>query len=292
MLLSVTPKGRNAYQYLMIQINIKKSLFLFGLIMVIGIIQAQKKDKLYTSLAEALKTPTQVTMLSLKGQGLKTLPIDIEKLSNVEVLDLSYNTFATVPVQIFKLPKLKILYLNNNALASLPDMSGLHSLTMLRLDANPFTNPLADLKKVSTISTLTTLNFSANKVSAFPDELLKLTNLVDLDLGFGAIKTLPTNIDKLQNLKRLVLIKNPITSFPSGFFNLPKLENLDLSYCDFKVLQPEFTKLHLNVIDVSYNKNLIEIPAIQGMRYANVKNTKVDIEKLKWTLGESCMIMM
>jgi hypothetical protein len=42
---------------------------------------------------------------------------------------------------------------------------------------------------------------------------------------------------------------------------------------------------------VSYNKNLTTIPAIKDLRYANVKNTKVDIDKLKWALGEGCMIL-
>lgn len=269
-----------------------KLFFISALIFIACTMQAQKKDKLYTSIDQALTEPDKATMLSLKGQNLKTLPESIEKLSNIEVLDLSYNSFTNMPPQIFKLSKLKILYLNNNALISLPDLSELKALTILRLDVNPFTNPLAELKKVAVLSNLTTLNFSANKISAFPEELLKLTNLADLDLGYGTIKVLPAGIDKLKNLKRLVLTKNLLTSFPSAFFNLSKLENLDLSYCDFKVLQSEFVNLHLTVIDVSYNKNLTVIPAMKGMRYANVKNTKVDIEKLKWTLGESCMILM
>jgi len=269
-----------------------KIFFIATLILLSCSTQAQKKDKLYTSIEQALAEPAKATMLSLKGQNLKTLPASIEKLSNIEVLDLSYNSFTTVPSEIFKLPKLKILYLNNNALASLPDLSALKGLTILRLDVNPFTNPVAELKKVAVLSNLSTLNFSANKLSVFPEELLKLSNLSDLDLGYGTIKTLPAGIDKLKNLKRLVLTKNLITSFPPAFFNLPKLENLDLSYCDFKVLQPEFVNLHLSVIDVSYNKSLTVIPPIKDMRYANVKNTKVDIEKLKWSLGETCMILM
>jgi leucine-rich repeat protein SHOC2 len=174
-----------------------------------------------------------------------------------------------VPPQIFKLPKLKVL----------------------RLDANPFISPVAELKKLSAITTLSSLNFSANKVSDFPGELLKLTNLCELDLGYGTIKNLPADIDKLKSLKRLVLTKNLITSFPPAFFKLPNLENLDLSYNDFKTLQPEFTNLGLRALDVSFNRSLSTIPAIKDMRYINVKSTKTDIEKLKWSLGEGCMIM-
>ena len=115
--------------------------------------------------------------------------------------------------------------------------------------------------------------------------------LADLDLGYGSIKTLPDSINKLKNLKRLVLTKNLITSFPPSFFKLVKLVNLDLSYCDFKVLQPEFVNLELDVLDVSYNKNLTTIPPIKGIRYVNVKSTKVNIEKLKTDLGEGSLIM-
>lgn len=252
---------------------------------------AQKKEKTYITIEQALKDPTHVVILNLKGQGIKALPDDIIKLVNLEQLDLSYNSFTSIPPQVFRLPKLKVLCMNNNAIASLPDMAALHALISLRLDVNPFTNPVAELKKVAVLNNLSSLNFSANKVTAFPDELLKMTNLSELDLGYGSIKTLPATIDKLQNLKRLVLTKNLITSFPPAFFKLPKLENLDLSYNDFKILQPEFVNLHLNVLDISFNKSLSAIPPIKDIRYANVKNTKVDVEKLKWALGEGCMIM-
>jgi Leucine-rich repeat (LRR) protein len=91
---------------------------------------AQKKDKVYTSIEQALKEPASVKSLNLKGQSLKVLPADLIKLTNLEQLDLSYNSFTTLPVLLFKLPKLKVLDLNNNALATLPaDMSGFHQLT-------------------------------------------------------------------------------------------------------------------------------------------------------------------
>jgi leucine-rich repeat protein SHOC2 len=252
---------------------------------------AQTKGKTYTSIAQALASPASVTALNLKGQNLKTLP-DISKLVNLESLDLSYNAFTTIPAQLSKLPKLKILNLNNNAFTTLPaNLSPLHNITTLRLDANPFAAPVAELKKLSVLTSLTTLNFSANKVSAFPDELLKMTGLTDLDLGYGTIKTLPADIDKLKNLKRLVLTKNLITAFPAAFFKLPRLANLDLSYCDFKALQPEFVNLPLDVLDVSYNKNLTTIPNIKGLRYINIKNTKIDVEKLKWIQNEGTIIL-
>jgi leucine-rich repeat protein SHOC2 len=268
----------------------RKLLYFTIFIFIICHVQAQKKDKTYTSLEQALKEPAQVTVLNLKGQGLKTLP-DLNSFVNLEQLDLSYNAFTTFPTQVFKLPKLKILYLNNNAISALPDMSALHGLMKLRLDVNPFTNPVTELKKLAVMTSLSSLNFSANKVTAFPEELLKLANLSELDLGYGTIKTLPATIDKLKNLRRLVLTKNLITSFPLAFFKLPKLENLDLSYNDFKSLQSEFATLNLNVLDVSYNKSLTAIPAIKDLRFANIKSTKVDIEKLKWALGEGCTIL-
>jgi Leucine-rich repeat (LRR) protein len=266
----------------------------FGLVIMLFLfclVQAQKKDKTYLSIEQALKDPTHVVILNLKGQSIRVLPDDIIKLVNLEHLDLSYNSFTSVPPQVFRLPKLRVLNLNNNVITELPNMAPLHALTTLRLDVNPFTNPVAELKKVAAINSLTSLNFSANKLNAFPDELLGMVNLSELDLGYGGIKTLPANIDKLQNLRRLVLTKNLITTFPAAFFKLPKLENLDLSYNDFKTLQPEFVNLHLNVLDISFNKSLTAIPPIKDIRYANVKSTKVDVEKLKWALGEGCMIM-
>lgn len=253
---------------------------------------AESKGKTCKSIEDALQNHSTVTCLELRGQGLKTLP-DLTSLINLEKIDLTGNAFSAIPTQLYALPKLKVLLLSSNALSTLPtDMSGFKALVQLRIDNNPFLNPVAELKKVVSIPTLTSLNFSANKVTVFPIELLKLSNLTELDLGFGAIKTLPTDIDKLKNLKRLVLSKNAITNFPPTFFKLNKLENLDLSYNDFRILQPEFEKLSLDVLDVSYNKNLAALPTLKGMRYVNIKSTKLNAEKLKWSLGEGCTILM
>ena len=271
----------------------RKVVFILALLLPFLTGYTQSKGKTYTSMAQALVNPSAVTSLSLKGQSLKVLSADIEKLTNLQILDLSYNAFTAVPPQVFKLKKLKTLYINNNALTALPiDMSGFASLTSLRLDYNPFANPLAELKKTSTILTLSELNFSANKVNAFPVELLKLSHLSDLDLGYGSIKELPKDIDKLTNLKRLVLTKNAITTFPASFFKLSKLQNLDLSYNGFTKLQEDFVNLPLDVLDISYNKTLTYIPAMKGLRYVNIKSTKLDADKLKWALGESSIIMM
>jgi Leucine-rich repeat (LRR) protein len=272
----------------------KRILPFIALVIVSAFVYAhvQTKGKSCTSIQQALQSPAAVTALELKGQGLSNLP-DLSALVNVERVDLSYNSFTTIPPQLYKLPKLKVLLLNNNAITALPaDIAGLKAITNLRLDANPFVNPTNELKKLAVLSTLVNLNFSANKVTAFPTELLNLTQLADLDLGYGSIKTLPADIDKLTNLKRLVLTKNVIVSFPPAFFTMPKLENLDLSYNNFTSLQPEFEKMNLDVLDVSYNKNLATLPAIKGMRYINVKSTKINMDKLKWSVGESCIVLM
>ena len=271
----------------------RKVLYIFALLLLSRLGYSLPGDKLATNMTQALADPTSVTMLSLKGQGIKSLPADIEKLTNLELLDLSYNSFTIVPPCILKLKNLKILYLNNNALVSLPsDISALSSLAVLRLDYNPFASPATELKKVCAITTLSELNFSANHLNAFPAELLNLSRLTYLDLGYGTIKELPQDIDKLASLKRLVLTKNLMSDFPAAFFKLSNLKNIDISYNSFIRLQDDFVTLSLESMDVSYNKDLISIPVIKGLRYINVKKTKLDIEKLKWDLGEGSMIMM
>lgn len=73
---------------------------------------------------------------------------------------------------------------------------------------------------------------------------------------------------------------------------MASLNNLDLSYNNFTKLQDEFSQLSLDVLDISFNKNLTAIPAIQGLRYINIKSTHLDSEKLKTALGEGSMILM
>lgn len=79
------------------------------------------RQKTYYSLSEALQSPEQVYKLSLSDNQLKTLPADIGRLRNLQVLNLSQNKLRTLPPEIAQLSNLQVLILNRNRLTTLPD---------------------------------------------------------------------------------------------------------------------------------------------------------------------------
>lgn len=76
-----------------------------------------------------------------------TLPPEIGRLINLEKLDLSNNTLHCLPAEIGKLTELKILWLSYNNLTGLPEeIRHLTSLKEFYMDGNPF--PVSDRKHI------------------------------------------------------------------------------------------------------------------------------------------------
>ncbi len=84
-------------------------------------IQAEEVEpEAYQDLTKALQNPLDVRVLDLSRQELKTLPIEIGQLKNLQKLYLDYNQLTTLPQEIGQLKNLKWLYLYSNQLATLP----------------------------------------------------------------------------------------------------------------------------------------------------------------------------
>lgn len=85
----------------------------------------------------------QVTQLNLLANLLTSLPNEITKLKNLEVLNLGWNQFTQIPEAVFKLPKLETLILGQNILEVID-------------------------QRVFEIPSLTILNLSGNKIASIP----------------------------------------------------------------------------------------------------------------------------
>ena len=79
------------------------------------------------------------TELNLRGKGIRSLPGEIGKLTELTRLDLRENELTSLPAELGKLTKLRRLYLSRNELTSLPAELG--KLTEL-MGFNVFGNPL------------------------------------------------------------------------------------------------------------------------------------------------------
>jgi Leucine-rich repeat (LRR) protein len=75
--------------------------------------------------------------LNLSRKGLKSLPAEFGKLTNLTSLNLSNNQLTNLPAEIGKLTNLTSLYLLSNQLTNLPaEIGKLTNLTSLSLSYN------------------------------------------------------------------------------------------------------------------------------------------------------------
>uniref|UniRef100_A0AC34F5K4 Poly(A)-specific ribonuclease n=1 Tax=Panagrolaimus sp. ES5 TaxID=591445 RepID=A0AC34F5K4_9BILA len=76
--------------------------------------------------------------LYIANSKLTTLPTNIKKLINLEVLDLANNKIKSLPPTICELPKLKRLYAENNELEDIPlEFGRMYTIEVLDLTGNP-----------------------------------------------------------------------------------------------------------------------------------------------------------
>ena len=72
------------------------------------------------------------------------------------------------------------------------------------------------------------LNLRYNELTSLPSEIWQMTNLERLNLGYNELTSLPSEIGQLANLKRLNLGYNKLTSWPAEIGQLTNLERIYL----------------------------------------------------------------
>ncbi len=211
--------------------------------------------RVFSSMEEALKIPEKVFVLDLSANNLKTVPIEIIKLKNLQVLNLANNSITELPLEIFELKHLQILNLEENRLKNLPDsiskLKNLYNLNLTRTKIPAIPESFSELKN------LRILNLSWNQLkddSIKP--IFKLIQLQDLNLMRNQIEFLDSSICEMNELLYLNLNFNPLKKLPDNFGNLQQLIELDLGKnTELKSLPESFKKL----INLEY-LNLESVP--------------------------------
>ena len=142
-------------------------------------------------------------------EGIKILPPEIGKLTELRVLTINDNDLTTLPKEVFNLTELRTLEIKNNDLISLPP--GIRKLSRLRK-----------------------LDLRNNEIEKLPKEIGKLTSLVKLQLWGNELRQLPYTIGNLSSLKELYLRGNDLTSLPVTItkLRLTYLDILDNQLCN------------------------------------------------------------
>jgi internalin A len=161
------------------------------------------------------------------GNRLTALPKELSHLANLKSIDLSDNEFSQFPDEILQLRALTELDISKNQLATIPASLGqLKHLTSLGLQRNN----LVELPLVVTqLTALEFLGLGGNQIEELPPEIIHLINLKILYLWENQITTIPDSLAQLAALQQLSLGENQITTIPDSLAQLAALQQLDLS---------------------------------------------------------------
>jgi Leucine-rich repeat (LRR) protein len=221
----------------------------------ISVAEKESKDTISTnglreefSLANALKNPENVYKLNLRRKRIGSIPPEISKLKNLEVLIISGSTIKSLPKEIENCKKLKSIIANSSKLEELP--SSLGNLKNLRTLKVGNCNLKSIPKEIGNIKSLWELSIGHNKLTTLPNELAKLENLTWLDISNNQIKEFPSCIIQMENLKRFWMFGNNINKLPFEInklkylshirLNKEKIENID----SLENIMPEIMFLH------------------------------------------------
>ncbi|KAG8490576.1 hypothetical protein CXB51_013723 [Gossypium anomalum] len=121
-----------------------------------------------------------VTLLSLCGCGLTTLPAELTQLPVLEKLYLDNNKLSVLPPELGELKTLKVLRVDNNMLVSVPaELRQCVGLVELSLEHNKLVRPLLDFRAMAELQIL---RLFGNPLEFLP-EILPLHKLRHLSLA-------------------------------------------------------------------------------------------------------------
>jgi Leucine-rich repeat (LRR) protein len=259
--------------------------------------------------------------LSLRGLYLRNIPIQVCNLKSLKILDLTRNNLLEFPIDVSKLINLRQICLDQNSKLNyydvfqvleklrfleelsmcgtvdfLPDNIGnlknLRSLKFNGCEIDTLPNSMGNLKKLEYI------DLSSNNITDITqiiDILSLLPSLKTIYLEWNPLKSIPSNIGKLKQIKELLgcsvfevsaeigqlenleildLNGSEIQSLPKTFSNLKNLKSLNLSDCPSLNLKNVFPVLQkLEKLESLYleNDSLMVVPD----EISNLKNLKV-----------------
>ena len=161
---------------------------------------------------------TKLVDLNLSYNEIETIPIAMQRLSNLHSLDFSGNSLQYAePKPIARMSQLKCLALSDTRIDLEKLCSVLQSLSQLEdldLSDNDYNNIPEALYAVLS---LVNLNLSGNKITVVSADIQSWKDLEVLNLSRNELTELPSSLTKLEKLKKLYVNENQLT-----FEGIPK----------------------------------------------------------------------
>lgn len=149
---------------------------------------------------------------------------------------------------------------DENLLSEILDSNNLSHLTKLSINTDVVT---ALPESIGNLSKLIDLEVINTRITSLPESFTNLSTLTRVILSFNNLLMLPENIDKLENLKVLV-VNNNLTSLPESIGNLSQLSYLSVSHNDLSTIPESIGNLtQLRELIISHN-HLTSLPESIG----------------------------
>ncbi|KAF7636898.1 hypothetical protein Mgra_00003638 [Meloidogyne graminicola] len=240
-------------------------------------------DNLLRDVPSNLEYAKCAIVLNLRGNNIQNIPNQIfSNLIDLIYLDLSNNNLDTLPPQLRRLTNLQVLKLSNNPLTNFQfkQAPGSNKLRVIELRNTHRTLQNLTLS-FEDIPTLQELNLAMNELTKIPETLISLKNLRKLDLSFNKLTKLEFTEGTFPNLETFNISGNDLVALPSQIIFCVKLQRLYANYnkLNFEGLPAGFGKLmQLQVLFLSHN-NLELIPEGVG-RCVKLRKLKLDNNRL------------
>lgn len=189
-----------------------------------------------TDLGENFGKLTQIQSLDLHINSIERLPASVEQMASLRELNISNNPKLQSPVIFYDISKLKNLETLSMIGCNLQDIPssivGLQNLKYFYLQDNPIqsiSKEIGSLTHLEEIYLGQSSNTSKVELKTLPHEIGKCVELKKIDLRMAGLEQLPTSLASLENLTYLDLSWNQFKSFPEVITKLSNLQYLDIS---------------------------------------------------------------
>ncbi|XP_066291360.1 malignant fibrous histiocytoma-amplified sequence 1 homolog [Branchiostoma lanceolatum] len=210
---------------------------------------------------------TNLLELDLTGKDLDHIPPTVLQCTEIEVLKLSFNKLRTLPEGISRLAKLKYLWLDFNQFEEFPEVvCELTSLEHLYLSQNKLRHVSP---RIGQLHNLKVLFLHKNELTKLPNQIFHITSIVDLHISENQLTELSEDIGCLENLTMLRGWNNQIKCLPDSVCRLRKLKLIDFAMNQIQVLPDGFGTEMCGVEVSLYGNPLVQPPfevCSQGMQ--------------------------
>jgi adenylate cyclase len=211
------------------------------------------KKSLVTIPVTLHKRATEIISLNLSRNLSINVPKDfVQACANLKELKFIGNEAWKVPPSFSYATRLLHLDMSNNRLEQLEhaELNKLSGLAVLRFANNKLTSlpPYFGQYKV-----LRSLNISSNCLTSFPDSIIDITSLTDLDISFNLISNIP-DVSRWTKLQKFLATNNKLTgSFPESTKNLTSLKEIDIRHNAIDNIDVFSTLPALEFLSCGYN---------------------------------------